>query len=115
MIVLAPAGHVNQSASEIPAGGAPIASNLCLRCKRESGCRQAFSRVEVCGELSRPLNGYKGFVLPLPSVDEQERIVDALETLSKETQRLTHLYERKLAALEELKKSLLHQAFNGEL
>jgi type I restriction enzyme S subunit len=32
-----------------------------------------------------------------------------------ETQRLTRLYERKLAALEELKKSLLHQAFNGEL
>jgi type I restriction enzyme S subunit len=57
----------------------------------------------------------KGFVLPLPSVDEQERIVDVLETLSKETQRLTRLYERKLAALEELKKSLLHQAFNGEL
>jgi type I restriction enzyme S subunit len=57
----------------------------------------------------------KGFVLPLPSVDEQERIVDALETLSKETQRLTRIYERKLAALEELKKSLLHQAFNGEL
>jgi type I restriction enzyme S subunit len=57
----------------------------------------------------------KGFVLPLPSVDEQERIVDALETLSKETQRLIRLYERKLAALEELKKSLLHQAFNGEL
>ncbi len=57
----------------------------------------------------------KGFVLPLPSVDEQERIVDALEALSEETQRLTHLYERKLAALEELKKSLLQQAFNGEL
>ena len=57
----------------------------------------------------------KGFVLPLPSVDEQERIVDALETLSKDTERLTRLYERKLAALEELKKSLLHQAFNGEL
>ena len=57
----------------------------------------------------------KGFVLPLPSVDEQERIVDALETLSKDTDRLTRLYERKLAALEELKKSLLHQAFNGEL
>ena len=57
----------------------------------------------------------KGFVLPLPSVDEQERIVDALETLSKDTDRLTRLYERKIAALEELKKSLLHQAFNGEL
>lgn len=57
----------------------------------------------------------KEFVLPLPSVDEQKHIVDALDSLSKETQHLTRLYERKLAALEELKKSLLHQAFNGEL
>jgi hypothetical protein len=32
-----------------------------------------------------------------------------------ETQRLALLYERKLAALEALKKSLLHQAFTGEL
>ncbi len=57
----------------------------------------------------------KGFVLPLPSVDEQERIVEALEVLSEETQRLARLYERKLAALAALKKSLLHQAFSGEL
>ena len=32
-----------------------------------------------------------------------------------ETQRLARLYERKLASLEALKKSLLHQAFSGEL
>jgi len=32
-----------------------------------------------------------------------------------ETQRLASLYERKLAALEALKKSLLHQAFTGQL
>ena len=32
-----------------------------------------------------------------------------------ETQRLARLYERKLAALEALKKSLLRQAFTGEL
>ena len=31
------------------------------------------------------------------------------------TQRLAHLYERKRAALEALKKSLLNQAFTGEL
>jgi len=37
------------------------------------------------------------------------------ETLEEETQRLARLYERKLAALEALKKSLLHQAFTGEL
>ena len=32
-----------------------------------------------------------------------------------ETQRLARLYERKHAALEALKKSLLHQAFTGAL
>ena len=32
-----------------------------------------------------------------------------------ESQRLAHIYEPKLAALEALKKSLLHQAFAGEL
>jgi hypothetical protein len=58
--VLAPAAHVNQSASEIPAGGASIANNLCLRCKRESDCRQGLGRDEFCGGLSRPLNGYAG-------------------------------------------------------
>jgi len=46
---------------------------------------------------------------------EQEQIVSKLDGLTEETQRLESLYQRKLAALEELKKSLLHQAFNGEL
>ena len=34
---------------------------------------------------------------------------------SSETQRLESLYQRKLAALDELKKSLLHRAFSGQL
>jgi type I restriction enzyme S subunit len=49
------------------------------------------------------------------SLATQEELIRAFDELRKETQRLTRLYERKLAALEELKKSLLHQAFNGEL
>jgi type I restriction enzyme, S subunit len=57
----------------------------------------------------------KNFVLPVPPVDEQASIVEALETLSEETQRLASLYERKLASLDALKKSLLHQAFTGGL
>ena len=32
-----------------------------------------------------------------------------------ETQRLESLYQRKLAAFDELKKSLLHRAFSGQL
>jgi type I restriction enzyme S subunit len=52
---------------------------------------------------------------PFPSVSEQKEIVAKLDGLSEETQRLASLYTRKLAALEALKKSLLHQAFSGEL
>jgi len=55
------------------------------------------------------------FIAPLPPLAVQKLIVKELADLRQETQRLTRLYERKLAALEELKKSLLHQAFNGEL
>jgi type I restriction enzyme S subunit len=49
------------------------------------------------------------------SITEQRAIVSTLEDLSTETRRLESIYRRKLAALEALKKSLLHQAFNGEL
>jgi type I restriction enzyme, S subunit len=50
-----------------------------------------------------------------PKLAEQKRIAAQFDGLAAETQRLAHLYERKLAALEALKKSLLHQAFNGNL
>jgi type I restriction enzyme S subunit len=51
----------------------------------------------------------------LPSANEQEAIADTLTELREETQRLAAIYSRKLAALEALKKSLLHQAFTGQL
>lgn len=55
------------------------------------------------------------FELPLPPRSELCRTVAKLEELSAETQRLESLYQQKLAALDELKKSILHQAFSGEL
>jgi type I restriction enzyme S subunit len=55
------------------------------------------------------------FPIPLPPIAEQHQIVAQLDTISTETQRLEAIYQQKLAALEELKKSLLHQAFTGEL
>ncbi len=51
----------------------------------------------------------------LPTINEQRAIAATFWALEKESQNLTSIYERKLAALEELKTSLLHQAFNGEL
>jgi type I restriction enzyme S subunit len=53
--------------------------------------------------------------VPLPSLDEQKSISAQLNSLSAETQRLTRIYEQKQAALAALKKSLLHQAFTGDL
>ncbi|TAG10753.1 MAG: restriction endonuclease subunit S [Verrucomicrobia bacterium] len=57
----------------------------------------------------------RGFVVPKVSPKQQKQAVEKLDALSEETQRLARLYEQKLAALEALKKSLLHQAFTGEL
>lgn len=51
----------------------------------------------------------------LPPLAEQELIVGRLEALREEVSRLESLYTRKLAALDELKQSLLHQAFSGQL
>ena len=48
-------------------------------------------------------------------MSKQQVVAQARRPSSTETQRLASLYQRKLAALDELKKSLLHQAFSGEL
>lgn len=52
---------------------------------------------------------------PFPSLEEQRGIVNQLDALTTETQRLESLYEKKLAYLDELKKSILQKAFKGEL
>lgn len=57
----------------------------------------------------------KEIKIPIPSLEEQERVVDSIESVSTKTQRLESVYQQKLAALDELKKSLLHQAFTGQL
>ncbi|MBP6749881.1 MAG: restriction endonuclease subunit S [Xanthomonadaceae bacterium] len=55
------------------------------------------------------------FLVPLPSLKEQQEIVDSIKPLVEQTLRLERVYSRKMAALEDLKKSLLHQAFTGQL
>jgi type I restriction enzyme S subunit len=54
-------------------------------------------------------------VIPVPSIDEQRKIVERLEQFGNEGRHLESIYQRKLAALDELKQSLLHQAFSGAL
>lgn len=51
-------------------------------------------------------------VAPLP---EQKNIVDKLNSIISETQHLETIYRQKIAALTELKQSILQKAFTGEL
>ena len=57
----------------------------------------------------------KRFPIPLPPIKEQHDIVRCLDAVSTKTRYLESIYQRKLVALDELKKSLLHQAFSGQL
>ena len=50
-----------------------------------------------------------------PGFDEQSAIVRHLNDCHEKTLRLESIYQQKLAALDALKKSLLHQAFTGQL
>jgi type I restriction enzyme S subunit len=86
----------------------------------------AFSTKTVSEKLNTLKNGttnvsaiyfkdLKSLAIPVPSIKTQKIIASKLEVLQKETQQRESICIRKLAALEDLKKSLLHQAFNGEL
>jgi type I restriction enzyme S subunit len=52
---------------------------------------------------------------PFPSLSTQQILVEKLDALSAETKRLESIYQQKLTDIEELKKSILQKAFNGEL
>ena len=77
------------------------------------------------GELKRHFSGtgiqhFTGealarFPLPLVPLPALRRAVAKFEEFSAETQHLESVYNRKLVALDELKASLLHQAFSGDL
>jgi type I restriction enzyme S subunit len=57
----------------------------------------------------------KSLSIPLPPLKEQQTIVRQLDALRAETQKLEAVYQKKIADLEELKKSILQKAFAGEL
>jgi type I restriction enzyme S subunit len=53
--------------------------------------------------------------VPFPSMPEQRSLVARIEKISEEVQELESIYQQKLAAVDELKRSLLHQAFTRAL
>ena len=83
----------------------------------KSGSIQGQIREKTYGAALMQINirDLRVISLSFPSLKEQATIAANLDALTTETERLAAIYERKLAALLELKKSLLHQAFGGEL
>jgi len=71
----------------------------------------------AAGAVVKNISGdlVKKAILPLPPLLEQEQLVKSIEMLVSETQRLEIIYQKKLAALAELKQSILQKAFAGEL
>jgi type I restriction enzyme S subunit len=61
------------------------------------------------------LKSMREFPIPIPDIKTQIQIVIKLENILKDTKRLESIYHQKLNDLEELKKSILQKAFNGEL
>ena len=54
--------------------------------------------------------------IPFPkSLKEQEMIIDKVDSIAEQSQKLKDIYQRKINDLEELKKSILQKAFAGEL
>jgi len=71
----------------------------------------------VSGMAQPKLNqkSLNSIIVPFPSVSEQESLVNRLDELSMSQQQLVSIYQQKLAALAELKQSMLKKAFSGEL
>lgn len=88
---------------------------LCHYLKSEKARKQLISG--GAGISIKSLNQTTLSELPisLPPLAEQHVIVGRLDALSKETRRLEQVYQSKVDALEELKKSVLQKAFAGEL
>lgn len=61
------------------------------------------------------LGFFSNLMVPLPSTQRQVQLVANLDDLRAEIKRLESIFHEKLIAQDELKNSLLHQAFSGAL
>ena len=72
-------------------------------------------RVNTLMQPNLSITDLRTLQVPIPALSEQRVLMHQLAEFQCEARRLEHVYARKLAALDELKKSLLHRAFTGAL
>jgi type I restriction enzyme S subunit len=61
------------------------------------------------------ISDLRRIVVALPPLQDQAALVERLDAIQEAADQLADVYESKLVALDELKQSLLHQAFSGQL
>jgi len=61
------------------------------------------------------LGFFRGLDIPVPSLEMQKTLVVQIKAMHSKTHDLEVIYQEKLHALDELKKSILQKAFSGEL
>lgn len=87
-----------------------------VRLLRSEACKQKLEKMAGGAVMPNLSNtDLRNLPIDLPPIDRQKTILSKIEAIADETQRLESLYQQKLAALDDLKKSLLHQAFSGNL
>lgn len=81
------------------------------------GSFKAILKAKGKGSAQDNLNlaSFENEKFPFPPLEQQKSIVATLDELSAEVSKLESVYQQKLDALAELKKSILHQAFTGQL
>ena len=76
---------------------------------------QANQRATGTAQRTVSLSVLRDLRLPLLPIEEQRRVAAKIAAIENRTRELEWCLVRKLNALDELKKSLLHQAFSGQL
>jgi type I restriction enzyme S subunit len=78
--------------------------------------KQFNKRLKGSGVPNLHLEEIREVVIPFPKlIEEQNNIIEKLNALRAEIQKMEAIYQKKIADLEELKKSVLQKAFAGEL
>lgn len=121
MSIRAPVGPINFATQEICIGrglaairvGDLLDCNFLFYCLLSRQGEIVGTKGAVFNSLNR--NQIERIKIAAFSLSKQRQIISKLDTLSGGVQKLQMNYQKKIAALDELKKSYLHQAFSGKL
>jgi restriction endonuclease S subunit len=76
---------------------------------------EAFEGIDRATMQNLSNQSLSDLVIAMPSLDEQNQITNKTDDLKSEIQHFENIYRQKIAALKELKQSILQKAFTGEL